>query len=194
MDRDTTFKDHHLWELQRRDALHNSLSLPVGVLTIVTGGALAMARSIGTEATLPNVGLIVSLFITAELLICNLYCLTKSLIAYKYSHAPDMVVWLRDREHFESEYREKWQTLDITEAEAEQRARRDFYHHLDETYAKCALNNSIQNNKKAEWIARGHRFLIASLGFLMLAGVFFSLSPTKPADDAAQRLLKDAKA
>lgn len=153
-----------------------------------------MARSIGTEATLPNVGLIVSLFITAELLICNLYCLTKSLIAYKYSHAPDMVVWLRDREHFESEYREKWQTLDITEAEAEQRARRDFYHHLDETYAKCALNNSIQNNKKAEWIARGHRFLIASLGFLMLAGVFFSLSPTKPADDAAQRLLKDAKA
>ncbi|WDM78307.1 hypothetical protein K6979_14150 [Xanthomonas cucurbitae] len=104
-----------------------------------------------------------------------------------------MVVWLRDREDLEREYSEKWQTLDITEAEAKQSARRDFYYHLDETYAISARNNSIQNNRKAEWIARGHRFLIASLGSLILAGVFFSLSPTKSADDAAPRSPKDGK-
>ncbi|MGV7196873.1 hypothetical protein [Xanthomonas axonopodis] len=193
MDRDTTFKDHHLWELQRRDALHNSLSLPVGVLTIVAGGALTMARSVETEPTFAKVGLIVTLTITIALLLCNLCCLARSLIFYKYSHAPDMLQWLGDREHFEREYGKKWRVLGITKARAEQQARREFYYHLDHTYAKSASNNSIQNKKKAEWIALGHRFLIASVFFLMLAGVFFSLSPKKHADDTAPKSPKDAK-
>ncbi|MEB1939923.1 hypothetical protein VDR55_19935 [Xanthomonas campestris pv. campestris] len=193
MDRDTTFKDHHLWELQRRDALNNSLSLPVGVLTVVAGGALAMARSVDIEHPASNLGFSIALAVTAVLLLCNLCCLTKSLIRYKYSHAPDMLEWLGDREHFESEYRKKWRELGITEARAKQEARCEFYYHLDKTYAQSASNNAIQNKKKAEWIALGHRFLIASVGSLILAGVFLSLSPTKPADDAASRSPKDAK-
>lgn len=194
MDRDTTFKDHHLWELQRRDSLNNSLSLPVGVLTIVTGGALTMAKSIETECTVTSIGLIVTLIITAALLICSLYCLVKSLISYKYSHAPDMVVWLNDRDQYEKEYRDKWQDASSakSEDEAASIARNEFYYHLDKTYAKSARDNNIQNNRKAEWIARGHRLLIASLSTLMLAGLFFSLSPTKTANYASSKSTKEA--
>ncbi|WP_180996764.1 hypothetical protein, partial [Xanthomonas citri] len=177
----------------RDRANQDSLSLPVGILTVVAGGALTMARSVDIEHPASKLGLSIALAVTAVLLLCNLFCLAKSLVRYKYSHAPDMLEWLGDREHFEHEYREKWRGLGITKSRAEQEARREFYYHLDQTYAKSASNNSIQNKKKAEWIALGHRFLIASVGSLMLAGVFFSLSPTKPADDVAPKSLKDAK-
>lgn len=194
MERDTTFKDHHFWELQRRDALHNSLTLPVGVLTLAAGGVLAMVRAVSMEFSIVNVGLISALIITTGLLFGNLYCLTKALIKYKYSHAPDMVQWLDDRKHFESEFRTKWRAVGLTKAKAEHEAQREFYCHLDETYAKSATNNSAQNKRKAEWIAKGHRFLIGGVGFLMVAGAFFSFTPVKPTDDVSPKPRKDTKA
>jgi len=193
MERDTTFKDHHIWELQRRDALNNSLSLPVGVLTVVAGGALAMARSIDIEDPFANPGLSAALLATAVFVLCNLFCLGMSLIRYRYSHAPDMVQWLTDREHYESEYRKKWRGLGLTKGKVEHEARREFYNHLDQTYATSASNNANQNNRKAKWIADSHRCLLASIGFLILAGILLSLSPKTPTDDAAPKSQKDAK-
>lgn len=193
MERDTTFKDHHIWELQRRDALNSSLSLPVGVFTVVAGGALAMARSIDIEDPFANPGLSAALLATAFFVLCNLFCLGMSLIRYKYSHAPDMGQWLKDREHFESEYRKKWRGLGLTKGKVEHEARREFYNHLDRTYATSASNNANQNNRKAKWIADSHRCLLASIGFLILAGVLLSISPKTPTDDAASESQKDEK-
>jgi len=104
-----------------------------------------------------------------------------------------MLEWLADRKHFEEEYGKKWRMLRLTKAKAEHEARREFYYHLDEIYAESASNNSVQNKRKGEWIALGHRFLIASVLFLIFGGVFFSLVPPKPANDVSSKSSKNPR-
>lgn len=191
MDRDSTFKEHHFWELQRRDALNSSLSLHVGAATLLIGGAYTMSKAVTDQPGLFSHLLSGGLMITGLLLLATMFCLVRAIFGYGYYHAPDMRDLLNDRRHWIAENRRvaglpKEGLSD--DFEAEDRARRkglnSFYESTDDFYAKSAGQNGVENKRKNYWIYWSNRFITGSLIFFLLSGIPYLAvtlgSPEKP--------------
>lgn len=178
MERDTTFKEHHFWELQRRDALNNSLSLHIGATTLLVGGAYTMAKVVSDHPGVASHFLSGGLLITVICLLATIFCIVRAIFGYGYFHFPDMNVKLRDRASLIAQYRKAYQLPEglefgdwQREIEARQKAFQSFHDINDETYSQSASMNAKQNNRKAFWIYLSNRFLVGSLVAFLISGI-----------------------
>ena len=181
MERDNTFKDHHFWELQRRDALNGGLSLQIGATTLLIGGIYAMSKAVTGECSVSNHLLIAALVLTGAALIGTLTCLTLSIFGYAYHHTTDMRTLLADRKHYEEQYQGIAEADEPKSVTAE-KALAAFHTRMDQSYANAAGHNSSENQRKNRWIYRANRFLAASLILFALTGLPY-LGATLGADE-----------
>lgn len=169
MDRDSTFKDHHFWELQRRDALNSSLSLQIGATTLLIGATYSMSKAASTDCSVANHLLIAGLLVTAGLIAATLYCLVRAVSGYGYDHTPDMRHMLSDKR--------QWQAVSLSKGEGRSKQEIDdeaaaaFQNSMDDLYAKSAGQNGEQNRKKSRWIFWVNRLVVASLVAFAVSGI-----------------------
>lgn len=171
MERDSTFKEHHFWELQRRDALNSGLSLQIGATTLLIGGVYAMWQAVTTECSISNHLLGLFLMLTGVSLLATLVCLALSVFGYAYHHTPDMRTMLGDRNHYEEQYREQGGPGEPLSEEEAKKALSAFHAHMDKTYANASGHNAGENGRKTAWIYRANRGLAASLILFAVSGL-----------------------
>lgn len=181
MERDSTFKDHHFWELQRRDALNGGLSLQIGATTLLIGALYVMSKAITGECSASNIFLIAGAVLTGAALSGTVVCLALSMFGYAYHHVSDMPTYLKDRKHYEAQFANST-SPDEPPAIAAEEALAAFYMRMDEMYANAGGHNSSENQRKNRRIYWTNRLLAFSLILFTLTGLPY-LAVTIGADD-----------
>ncbi|MEA9732553.1 hypothetical protein [Xanthomonas campestris] len=174
MDRDTTFKEHYFWELQRRDALNSSLSFLVGVVTLLLGGTYTMAKASSLECNAWALISAVALSVTAALLFTAVYFIVRAYTGYSYAHSPDADGLMSTKKQLFDYHK----GADGDDETAQRLASIDFFQQIDERYAKDASTNGNCNDTKAGWIRRANRFVAWALVGFAASGVAYLVRPS----------------
>ena len=169
MDRDSTFKDHYFWELQRRDSLNSSLAFPSGVVTLLFGAIYAMSQSAPPDYKGINFVLLFLLVVTAVLLSIGVYFLIRSYWGYTYKHMPLSEKLLDYKKALVAYHiacgKDKETALNDSEI--------DFATDLDLVYAKNCEINGGNNDSKSSYIFRANLFIISSIASVAISGTIF---------------------
>ncbi|MFG3449582.1 hypothetical protein ACGFZ3_13455 [Stenotrophomonas sp. NPDC047960] len=186
MEKDTTFKEHFFFELQRRDSLNNSLSLLVGIVALLLGGTLTMSKGASLDASLSNIFRIVTLLLTTAALAATVYYMIRSIFGYTYAYFPDTKEMLKTRGEFISFYAAQHKCLET----AKSAALEDYAAEVEAIYAECTARNGGNNDERAAWAHKANRWLVISLVLFAVAGVAY-LTNTVGAPDKPVRVLID---
>jgi len=165
-------RDSYKFELERKDKLSNSLTLPVGVLTIIGSllGLLSKDFSFRDEnlSWFFGVPIVVGavLFAIAAVLIILAY------YHYRYDYVPTP----RDIREHEEKLRSYYEaTLDGDKALAAQRATEYMATMISKLYEEAVYVNAKNNDTKSAYMHNASSFLIGSLAFVMLAVVPYTI-------------------
>ncbi len=176
MDRDTTFKEHYFWELQRRATLNSSVSFLVGVVTLLLGGTYTIAKSSRLDCSPWTVVSTALLIVTAALLFASVYFIVRAYTGYSYAHSPDANGLMKTKKALLDHY--KGQGEDQDEETAQRLASIDFFQQIDERYAEDASTNGNCNDIKARWIRRANRVVAWALVAFAASGVTYVVRPS----------------
>ncbi|WP_108168448.1 hypothetical protein [Xanthomonas campestris] len=169
MDRDSTFKEHYFWELQRRDSLNSSLAFPVGIVTLLFGATYAMSQTVSLELKGWNAVLLLLLVVTAVLLCVGVFFLVQAYWGYTYKHMPLSAKLLDYKSELFAYHKDFGKDDDSARDAAEQ----DFCNDLDRAYATNCEINSENNDSKSSNIFRANLYIIASIVTIALCGLIF---------------------
>lgn len=169
MDKDTTFKEHFFFELQRRDSLNNSLSLSVGIVTLLLGGAITMSKGVSGDGSTANAVLVLALVGTGVSLAATVYCLVRSIFGYTYAYFPDTKAMLEARTNLIIYY----ETLNKRWKSAKRTALQEYGAEVERIYAECAKQNGDNNDKRAVWAYNGNRCMVVSLVVFAVCGMAY---------------------
>ncbi|MBG3851388.1 DUF1206 domain-containing protein [Xanthomonas sp. WHRI 8391] len=180
MDRDSTFKEHYFWELQRRDSLNTSLAFPVGVVTLLFGATYAMSQSVSLDPTGWNALLLILLGMTAILLAVGVYYLVQAYWGYTYKHMPLSAKLLDYKEGLVAYH----SACGKNDSDSRKSAEQEFWTELDRVYAENCEINGDNNDSKSSKIFRANLYIIAAIASVALCGLIFlwqsKVIPPKP--------------
>lgn len=169
MDRDSTFKEHYFWELQRRDSLNASLAFPVGVVTLLFGATYAMSQSVSLDMVGWNAALLMLLAVTATLLAVGVYYLVQAYWGYTYKHMPLSARLLDYKEGLVAYH----SACGKDDTDSLKYAEQEFCKDLDRAYAENCEINSENNDSKSSNIFRANLYIIAAIASVALCGLIF---------------------
>lgn len=170
MEPSTIFKEHHFFELQRRDSLSNALSFTVGIVTLLLGGTMAMWKGVSTHCSVANTLLGTALILTAIGLVVTVFFMCRSIFGYDYRYFPDTRLVAQYRTDYLNFH---LQSMDCTEDEAHLRAATEYNQKIEEIYINCAGENGVNNDKRAEWAYKANRSLVVCLALFIASGVAY---------------------
>lgn len=171
MDLFQLYEQHFFFEIQRKDELDGKLGMPVGVLTILIGGATAMATKVHAPWTAAS--LILSLALICVLLTAGVtvFYLIKAYMNPAYCFVSTLV----ELEHYRVSLEEYFRKVDTGET-AEETFSMDMLH----KYARAQDHNSKINDRKSKFLRTASGWLIATLVALTIsAGPFLWLKLTE---------------
>ncbi|WP_256644405.1 hypothetical protein [Stenotrophomonas sp. 9(2022)] len=170
MDTDTTFKEHHFFELQRRDSLTSALNLTVGIVTLLAGGTVAMWRGVSADCSVANTLLGACLVLTGGGLVVTVYFMCRSIFGYDYRYFPDTRLVAKYRADFLNFH---LQEKDVPEEEARRRAAAEYLEKIEEIYMNCAGENGVHNDERAGWAYKANRALVVCLTLFIASGTAY---------------------
>ena len=154
-------KDRYDYELQRREQLTTALTLPVGVLTVLGGAMVAMARSFSYEDRLLTWTFGISLGLTA---IAFGVCLLRLALAYhpqKYIYLPLLAAIKKSKE----EFLEFAKVMAGGESEVLDEFETQFHEHIISAADRNTQNNDYRSDQLQ--LARINLFAVLILTTLM---------------------------
>lgn len=160
------YKEFYFHEIERKYSLMKSMSLPVGVATLLSSALLVIATRLQTVASLFDLGLLVLLVCTALLLCLSIYYMTRAYFNHAYHYLPTTLEIASHRQELENFYKR---------AEDEHRANvladEETTRFLINTLASTAHHNSVVNDKRSRSLFWANASLSGALLLLILGGV-----------------------
>jgi|GEM_PF-3131650 len=182
------FKYMYYYELERKENIYSSFSLPVGVTSLLFGIAIYYAQGI----SLAIIDLWTILFIVCYTgfflsLICTIYFLLRALYKYRYSYLPTP----QTIENYVSELRTyhlelKEYNKENNPIETDELLKVDLQEVLINLYIKCSERNTNNNDMKITYRHKSHTSIIASLIFLLIS--FFPYYIIKSSNPEIQKV------
>lgn len=164
------YKDHYCLEATRRHELTNSLSLPLGILSLLIGGLVVMAQAIHSPLDGAAILQLALIGIAVIVVLATAYFLGRSYYSnYEYGYAPTAQEMMDFKATLISYYTAIGESQDIAEGKAEAEA----IEHLDSQYAIHADRNHQNNNRKSYFVYMANGTLIASTISTLIAGAAF---------------------
>ncbi len=160
------YEQHYFFEVERRDQLDGKVALPLGVLTVLAGGWLAMLSAINTAASsIITHSLAVGLAISAASGLVTAVMLALAYFNYEYIYVSSMKEL--------DEHREK--LIAHFGANGIAAAEKDFLKVMLTKYANAQHRNARNNDLKSRWLYRSTGALLVTTGLIGLTAVPFSL-------------------
>jgi hypothetical protein len=166
---DDTFKELYELELDRNSDLRSALALPAGVVSLILGGLVFMAKEL--HWPLSNIETLQLLFMTISGGACvgAGVKLLGTLTGFTYRYLPSAGSL--------NDYRDKLVAFHLasggTPAEAEAAAESETMEYIAAQYVADADHNTGNNDAKSAALNHAHLWIIVALFFTVAAGVFF---------------------
>ncbi len=173
------YKSHYEREMVRKTDLTSALSVPVGVISLLVGALVLMAKELHLPLNATDEFLLWAIIASAAACLLSTYFLIMSLynFAYGYIATPVEIV----------EYRAKLaayhEATGLTAVDARKLAEEETLEYIDSEYAKYADRNARNNDIKSTFLHQANGAMIAAVLCGAVAGAGYvknSLATTPP--------------
>lgn len=166
------YKSHYALEVTRKTDLTAALSLPAGLLTLLVGALVAMAKELHLPLGVVEQIQLVAIVLSGCACASAGYLLFRSLHNYEYGYAPTP---LQLREYKEK-LTEFHQSGGLPLPEAIKLAETEALNYIDAEYAKNADRNATNNDIKSAFLHRSNKAIIAAVLFGAIAGIAYVIN------------------
>jgi hypothetical protein len=173
------YKDHYTLEVTRRHELTSALAIPFGVLSLLLGGLVVVAKEI--HFPLDDLKIIQLVAAVASLIavLATTYFLFRSYFNYEYGYVPTPLEIKSYRDNLLVYYVLTGLAPDVATKTAED----ETLEYIDSEYAIHTHRNTANNDKKSAFLHRANGALILSVVFTVVAGVpYIAHSIVTPAE------------
>lgn len=167
MDLRDFYKEHYALEVARRHELTGALTLPLGVLSLLVGGLVVIAKEIHAPLDGWKIFQLIALTASFIAVATTTYFLIRSYFNYAYGYVPTPKE-IRD-------YREKlvayYVSMRLSNDAASKKADKETLEYIDTEYATHAHRNIQNNDTKSAYLHKANGALILSMIFTVAAGL-----------------------
>jgi len=163
------YKDHYTLEGARKNDLAAALSLPVGILSLILGALVVMAKELHLPLKTAEVFQLVFISLSASACALCAYFVFRSLYGFAYGFVPTAM----QLQNYEEQLRTYHVAAGRTEAEARSLADTETLDYLYGEFAKNADRNSTNNDIKSAFLHKCHGAIIAAVVFASAAGIAY---------------------
>lgn len=163
MDMHQFYKEHYFHEANRRHQLTNALAIPIGVLTVIAGALIVVAKHIDMPLSRIEGFILMFLVIASILLLVTVCFLTRSYFNYSYGYIATSQEL--------KEYLEKLREVYGADSNSENKANAELEEYINSQYAEHTHRNVQNNDQKSYYVHKANGFLIATLIVAFVSGV-----------------------
>lgn len=161
------YQTHYFYETDRRDQINNSLTIPLGVISLVSGAFLVIAKEIDYPFNTSETIQLHLLGITAVTLILAAIFMGRAYWGYGYAHMPRAEEIRQYCESLKIHYISQNYTVD----DANKLADEETLEYVDSQYSVNAERNAENNDIKSANLFKANGFTMASVVFLVISAV-----------------------
>ncbi|MGB2833543.1 MAG: hypothetical protein WBC07_11360 [Methylotenera sp.] len=159
------YQTHYFYEIDRRDQINNSLTIPLGVISLVSGAFLVIAKEIDYPFNTSEAIQLHLLGLTAVALILAAIFMGRAYWGYGYAHMPRAEEIRQYCESLKNHYINLNYTLD----DAKKLADEETLQYIDSQYSVNAERNAENNDIKSANLFKANGFTMASVVFLVIS-------------------------
>lgn len=167
MDMHQFYKEHYFHEANRRHQLTSALAIPIGVLTVIGGALIIVAKSIDMPISRIELFTLVFLVIAFILMLITVYFLIRSYYNYSYGYIATSQEM--------KEYCEQLIYFYGADPDAEKKANADLEEWINSEYAVHTHRNVLNNDRKSGYIHKANGFLLVALLATFVSGVPYAI-------------------
>ena len=159
------YQTHYFHETDRRDQINNSLTIPLGVISLVSGAFLVIAKEIDFPFNASEIIQLHFLGLTAITLILAAIFMGRAYWGYGYAHMPRTE---EIRQYFEN-LKNYYLSLNYSENNASEQANAEALEYVGSQYFANAEKNAENNDIKSANLFKANGFTMASVVFLVIS-------------------------
>ncbi len=161
------YKELYIFELQRRGDLTKSLSIPIGIVSIIASAIFVIITQLSKPLSSIEILEFCILLISIFLLIISVFLLFKSFYNYPYGYIPTA----KEIEDWRGSLVKYY--IEISKNDSGILADEDITKFLISKFAEHAHRNAINNDTRSTHLHNANLFIIASIIFLFMSGGVF---------------------
>ena len=161
MDLHQFYKDHYFYEAEKAHKLTGSLTLPIGILTIIGGALTATIEPIGAHVGFMEVTRLLFQAIAWISILAAGYFVVRSRFRYVYDYIPTP--------QQVSDYRDYLISSSDSTGAVASKVDDKLERWINSSYAQCAHTNTLNNDKKSTYLHSANVFIIFALIFTILS-------------------------
>lgn len=159
------YQQHYFHETERRDQINNSLAIPLGIISIVSGAFVVVAKELDYPFDISEKFQIALLLLTAISITLAAFFLVRSYWGYGYGHMPRA----DELKKYHTELLDHYISTGKTKIDAESLAHDEVLEYIDSEYANNATKNAENNDKKSANLFKASGLTILSVGLLVFS-------------------------
>lgn len=167
MDLRDLYQTHYFHETDRRDQINNSLTIPLGVISLVSGAFLIVAKEIDYPFNFSEILQLHFLGFTALLLILAAIFLGRAYWGYGYAHMPRA----EEIRQYCGKLKDHYLKLNHSVEDATKLANEETLQYVDSQYSTNSELNAENNDIKSANLFKANGFTMASVVFLVISAV-----------------------
>lgn len=164
-------KEQYYFELNRRQQIEGAVTLPIAVLTGLTGVAFSFVKLFAYSSGYLTYIFLVCVLAAFLALIAAFYYIVRVMHRYKYLVLPSC----NDLLAYSTNNKAYYRALNRSESEAE----KEFEDELERSYAEAASVNMENNISRAAFLYRANIGLVLGVIFMALSAVPFTVSEAR---------------
>lgn len=163
------YKSHYDLELTRKTDLTSALTVPVGILSLLIGGLIIMAKELHVPLSSTEKTVAVAIAASAISLVVSTYFLVRSLYNFAYGYIATPL----EIQQYQADLIAFHEGAGMSSPDAKKTAEEEALDYVDSEYAKYADRNSKNNDIKSTFLHRANSAMIAAVVFAGVAGVAY---------------------
>ncbi len=161
------YKNHYFYEIERRDQINNSLTIPLGVISLVSGAFLVIAKKIDYPFNTSEIIQLNLLGLTAVTLILAAIFIGRAYWGYGYAHMPRSEEIRQYCDNLKNYYINQGCNVD----DSNKLADKETLQYIDSQYSVNAEQNAKNNDIKSANLFKANGFTMTSVVFLVISAV-----------------------
>lgn len=163
------YKSHYDLELTRKTDLTSALSIPVGILSLLIGGLIIMAKELHVPLSFNEWIIAAAISGSALALVVSTYFLVRSLYNFAYGYIATPL----EIQQYQAGLVAFHEGAGMLAPDAKKLAEEETLEYVDSEYAKYADRNSKNNDIKSSFLHRANGAMIAAVVFAGVAGAAY---------------------
>lgn len=183
------YQTHYFHEADRRDQINNSLTIPLGVISLVSGAFSVIAKEIDYPFNTSEIIQLHFLGLTAVALILAAVFMGRAYWGYGYAHMPRTE---EIRQYGES-LKKHYISQNYSEDDATKQADEETLQYIDSQYSVNTEQNAENNDIKSANLFKANGFTMASVVFLVISAAPYVINSIEEPNEVQKVLITNLK-